>query len=112
MFVLELHFEHRVGQRFDDRGHDFDRLFLAHRAAPARAGRSPAAAADAPVPRTTAPRGSSTTVNSKCADALPSRVRTVQPSLSTLTSARPRLNIGSIAMTIPAFSTAPRPAGP
>src|SRR5262249_32906280 len=104
MLVLELHLEHRVGQRLHDGGHDFDRLFLAPAVAPAAtAPGAGAAAARAPVPRITAPPGSSATVNSKCADALPSRVRTVQPSWSTDTSARPRLNIGSIAITIPAI---------
>src|SRR6266545_6302186 len=30
MLVLQFHLEHRIGQRFDDHRHDFNRIFLAH----------------------------------------------------------------------------------
>src|SRR5687767_1049167 len=100
MFVLQLHFEHRVRQRFDDRRHDLDRVFLRH-AGTAAGSRDPAVAPIRPVPRTIAPAVPIATVYSKCADALRSRIRTVHPSRSTVTSPPPRLNIGSIARTIP-----------
>src|SRR5438045_1176510 len=50
------------------------------------------------------------TVCSKCAEGIPSAVRTVQPSSSNRTAAVPKLIIGSIASLIPAFNflTLPR----
>src|SRR5713226_1440278 len=107
MFILQLHLEHRVGQWLDDGRHHLNRLFFGHPLAPAIAARSADDEPRRPRPRTTAPWGWIATVYSKCAEALLSRVRTVQPSRSTETSARPRLNIGSIARTIPLFNTAP-----
>src|ERR1044072_694629 len=47
------------------------------------------------------------TVCSKCADARPSAVHTVQPSSSNRTSEVPMLIIGSIARVIPAFNFGP-----
>src|SRR6266436_4526681 len=52
------------------------------------------------------------TVCSKCAEGIPSAVRTVHPSSSNLTSAVPRLIIGSIASVIPAFNFGPLPRLP
>src|ERR1044072_4235120 len=52
------------------------------------------------------------TVCSKCADGIPSAVRTVHPSSSNLTSEVPMLIIGSIASVIPAFNFGPLPRFP
>src|SRR6266581_4421647 len=52
------------------------------------------------------------TVCSKCADGIPSAVRTVQPSSRSLTAAVPILIIGSIARVIPAFNFGPLPRLP
>src|SRR2546430_10366589 len=52
------------------------------------------------------------TVCSKCAEGIPSAVRTVQPSSSNLTSEVPMLIIGSMASVIPAFSFGPLPRLP
>ena len=51
-----------------------------------------------------------TTVCSKCADRLPSRVTAVHPSPSTFTAGLPKFTIGSIASTMPSASRGPRPA--
>src|SRR5580704_4837327 len=52
------------------------------------------------------------TVCSKCAEGIPSVVRTVQPSSSSLTAAAPMLIIVSIAGVLPAFHSAPLPRWP
>src|SRR5579864_439005 len=52
------------------------------------------------------------TVCSKWALSEPSTVTAVQPSSSILTAAEPRLTWGSMAMTMPARRTGPRPGGP
>src|SRR5436189_1400359 len=52
------------------------------------------------------------TVCSKCAEGIPSAVRTVQPSSSNRTSDAPMLIIGSIASVIPAFNFGPLPRLP
>src|SRR5436309_16031519 len=52
------------------------------------------------------------TVCSKCAEGIPSAVRTVQPSSSNLTSDVPMLIIGSMASVIPAFNFGPLPRLP
>src|SRR2546427_3768420 len=52
------------------------------------------------------------TVCSKCAEGIPSAVHTVQPFSSSLTSAVPRLIIGSIASVMPAFNLGPLPRLP
>src|ERR1051325_6259791 len=52
------------------------------------------------------------TVCSKCAEGIPSAVRTVQPSSSNRTSDAPILIIGSIANVIPAFNFGPLPRLP
>src|SRR5256885_10939718 len=52
------------------------------------------------------------TVCSKCAEGIPSAVRTVQPSSSNLTSEVPMLIIGSIASVMPAFNFGPLPRLP
>lgn len=57
--------------------------------------------------RTTGPDDVIATLCSKCADSDPSSVRTVQPSLSMPTSARPAFTMGSMARTIPSRSFVP-----
>jgi hypothetical protein len=52
------------------------------------------------------------TVCSKCAEGIPSAVRTVHPSSSNLTSEVPMLIIGSIASVMPAFTFGPLPRLP
>src|SRR5438046_10216801 len=52
------------------------------------------------------------TVCSKCAEGIPSAVRTVQPSSSNRTAAVPKLIMGSIASVIPALSRGPLPRLP
>src|SRR5881392_4209755 len=52
------------------------------------------------------------TVCSKCAEGMPSAVRTVQPSSSNRTAAAPKLIMGSIASVIPALSRGPLPRLP
>src|SRR2546430_15724024 len=52
------------------------------------------------------------TVCSKCAEGIPSAVRTVQPSSSKRTAAVPQIIIGSIASGIPALSRGPLPPLP
>src|SRR5260370_25876977 len=52
------------------------------------------------------------TVCSKCAEGIPSAVRTVQPSSSNRTAAVPKLIIGSMARVIPAFNFCPLPRLP
>src|SRR5260370_21855458 len=52
------------------------------------------------------------TVCSKCADGIPSAVRTVQPSSRSLTAAVPRVFIGSISSVIPPFNFGPLPRLP
>src|SRR4030095_15187420 len=52
------------------------------------------------------------TVCSKCAEGIPSAVRTVHPSSSNLTSEVPMLIIGSIARVMPAFNFGPLPRLP
>src|SRR4029077_18749720 len=52
------------------------------------------------------------TVCSKWAEGIPSAVRTVQPSSSSVTAAVPILIIGSIASVIPALSFGPLPRFP
>src|SRR6266513_525088 len=52
------------------------------------------------------------TVCSKCAEGIPSAVRTVQPSSSNLTSEVPMLIIGSMASVMPAFNFGPVPRLP
>src|SRR5260370_40372920 len=52
------------------------------------------------------------TVCSKCAEGIPSAVRTVQPSSSNRTAAVPKLIISSVASVIPAFNLDPLPRLP
>src|SRR5690349_12648512 len=85
--------KHGVRQQFDDRALYLDCVFARH----------------------VRISGSSLvirTVCSKCADAVPSAVHTVQPSSSNRTSDVPMLIIGSIARVIPAFSFGPLPRLP
>lgn len=57
-----------------------------------------------PAVRTTGPRVATMIVCSSCALAVPSRVRTVQPSRSSLSLALPEVSIGSIVNTSPGVS--------
>src|SRR5437763_14368465 len=52
------------------------------------------------------------TVCSKCADGIPSAVRTAQPASSTLTSDVPMSIIAAVATVIPAFTLGPLPRSP
>src|SRR5207249_8978454 len=106
--VLELHPEHRVGQRLDHRSLDLDRVFFGHRSGLGAVG------ADWPVRlvSTSGPFSVTATVCSKCAARLPSWVTAVQPSSRIRTSQLPIVTIGSIARTIPGRSCGPRPGSP
>src|SRR6516165_3080566 len=106
--VLELHPEHRVGQRLDHRSLDLDRVFFGHRP------RLDAAGPDPPLRlvSTSGPLSVIATVCSKCAARLPSWVTAVQPSSRIRTSQVPMVTMGSMARTIPGLSTGPRPGSP
>src|SRR5438128_3745864 len=91
--IRQLNPKHGIGQQFDDRAFYFNCVFARH----------------------VKISGSSLvikTVCSKCAEGIPSAVRTVQPSSSNLTAAVPKLIIGSIASVIPAFNFGPLPRFP
>src|SRR4029077_2262097 len=91
--VRQVHPEHCVRQQLDDRALYFNCVFARH----------------------VKISGSSfviKTVCSKCADGIPSPVRTVHPSSSNLTSDVPMLIIGSIASVMPAFNFGPLPRLP
>src|ERR1700720_3352417 len=93
MPVWHLDPEHRIGQKLYDGALYFNCVFARH----------------------VRISGSSLvikTVCSKCAEGIPSAVRTVQPSSSNLTSEVPMLIIGSIASVIPAFNFGPLPRLP
>src|SRR6187551_1982607 len=62
--------------------------------------------------RTRGPSSVTAIVFSKCAERVPSAVRTVQPSSSTVTSSPPRVNIGSMAKHIPDSMSRPVPGRP
>src|SRR5207244_13405723 len=91
--VVQLHSEHRVGQRLHHGPFDLDRVFLRH----FRVSTSGS-------PSVTA------TVCSKWAARLPSLVTAVHPSSRILTSQLPIVTIGSLAITIPGLRRGPRPA--
>src|SRR5947199_749068 len=107
--VLELHPEHRVGQRLDHRSLDLDRVLFGHR--PRLAG---AVGADWPLRlvSTSGPLSVTATVCSKCAARLPSWVTAVHPSSRIRTSQLPMVTMGSIARTMPGRSCGPRPGSP
>ena len=93
MAIGQLNPKHRIGQQLDDRSLYFNCVFARH----------------------VRISGSSfviRTVCSKCAEGIPSAVRTVHPSSSNLTSEVPMLIIGSIASVIPAFNFGPLPRFP
>src|SRR5205809_7200103 len=93
MTVGQFDPKHRVGQQFDNLAFYFNCVFARH----------------------VRISGSSLvikTVCSKCAEGIPSAVRTVQPSSNNLTAAVPKLIIGSIASVIPAFNFGPLPRFP
>src|SRR2546426_6052313 len=93
MPVGELDSKHRIRQKLDNLAFYFNCVFARH----------------------VKISGSSLvikTVCSKCAEGIPSAVRTVQPSSSNLTAAVPKLIIGSIASVIPAFNFGPLPRFP
>src|SRR5256885_16178678 len=93
MAVGQLNSKHGIGQQLDDLALYFNCVF----------------------PRHVRISGSSfviKTVCSKCAEGIPSAVRTVQPSSSNGTSDAPMLIIGSIATVIPAFNFGPLPRLP
>src|SRR5207302_2469347 len=93
MTIGQLNSKHRIGQQLDDLAFYFNCVFARH----------------------VRISGSSLvikTVCSKCAEGIPSAVRTVQPSSSNRTAAVPKLIIGSIASVIPAFNFGPLPRVP
>jgi len=93
MAVGKLNPKHGIGQQLNDRALYFNCVFARH----------------------VKISGSSfviRTVCSKCADGIPSAVRTVHPSSSNLTSDMPILIIGSIARVMPAFNFGPLPRLP
>src|SRR5246127_3334543 len=93
MPIGQLNPEHGIGQQLDDCAFYFNCVFARH----------------------VRISGSSLvirTVCSKCAEGIPSAVRTVQPSSSNLTSEGPMLIIGSMASVIPALSFGPLPRLP
>ena len=87
-----LYPEHRVRQSFLYLSIDFYQVFFRHRYS---------------VVKITAPSLVKATVCSKCADMVRSVVTAVHPSSNTVTSSLPSLTIGSIAKTIPSWSTGP-----
>src|SRR5438105_12945503 len=93
MPVRQLDPKHRVRQQLDDRAFYFNCVLARH----------------------VRISGSSfviKTVCSKCAEGMPSAVRTVPPSSSRLTSDVPMLIIGSMASVMPAFNFGPLPRFP
>src|SRR6184192_3564079 len=93
MAIGQLNAKHCIGQQLDDRAFYFNCVFARH----------------------VRISGSSfviRTVCSKCAEGIPSAVRTVQPSSSSLTSEVPMLIIGSMASVMLAFSFGPLPRLP
>src|SRR5947199_10336245 len=93
MTIAQCDLKHGIGQQLDDRAFYFNCVFARH----------------------VRISGSSLvikTVCSKCAEGIPSAVRTVQPSSSNRTAAAPKLIIGSIASVIPAFNFGPLPRLP
>src|SRR6266436_180820 len=91
--IGQLDPKHGIGQQLDDLAFYFNCVFARH----VRISGSPLAIR---------------TVCSKCAEGIPSAVRTVQPSSSNRTAAVPKLIIGSIASVIPALSRGPLPRLP
>src|SRR5438874_10289411 len=91
--IGQLNPKHGIGQQLDDLAFYFNCVFARH----------------------VRISGSSfviRTVCSKCAEGIPSAVRTVQPSSSNRTAAIPKLIIGSMASVIPAFNFGPLPRLP
>src|SRR6266508_2582380 len=99
--VLQLDAEHRVRQRLDHRSFDLDRVFPGH-----------CYAACSSLVRTSGPFAVMAMVSSKWAARLPSTVTAVQRSSSTRTSDEPMVTMGSMASTMPALRTTPRPGSP
>src|ERR1700676_3042364 len=91
--VRQLHPKHRVREQLDNGAFYFNCVFARH----------------------VKISGSSLvikTVCSKCAEGIPSAVRTVQPSSSSLTSEVPMLIIGSMASVMPGLKRRPIPRLP
>jgi hypothetical protein len=93
MAIGKLDPKHGVGQQFDDFALYFNCVFARH-------------------VRISGSSLVTRTVCSKCAEGIPSAVRTVHPSSSNLTSEVPILIIGSIASVMPAFNFGPLPRFP
>src|SRR5437016_3812860 len=123
VLIIQFHAKHCVRQRFNDRGHHFDGVFLRitgirfllfwlrglrhtlqfYQDAPtASRGRV----------RIQGPFKVTATVCSKCAEQLPSVVTAVHLSSRTLTPGPPALTIGSIAKTMPSSRRGPCPGSP
>src|SRR6266436_3667534 len=93
MAIGQLNPKHSVGQQLDDRAFYFNCVFARH-------------------VRISGSFFVIRTVCSKCAEGIPSAVRTVQPSSSSLTSEVPMLIIGSMASVMPALNFGPVPRLP
>src|SRR5881394_1379696 len=91
--IGQLDPKHGIGQQLDDFAFYFNCVFARH-------------------VRVSGSSFVTRTVCSKCAEGIPSAVRTVHPSSSNLTSEVPILIIGSIASVMPAFSFGPLPRLP
>src|SRR3984893_15267954 len=113
MLVFQLHSKHGVGQRLDDRGHDFDGVLLGIAGVAflffiAKLLRHSLLFSSA---YQDGPFAVLATVCSKCAEGLPSAVSATRSSRMR-TSGRPAFTIGSTAMTMPSCNRAPRPTSP
>src|SRR6267154_3649683 len=91
--IGQFHPKHGIGQQLNDFSFFFNCVFARH-------------------VRISGSSFVTRTVCSKCAEGIPSAVRTVQPSSSNLTSEVPMLIIGSIASVMPAFNFGPLPRLP
>src|SRR5579859_6813389 len=129
MLVFQFHPEHRIRQRLDDRGHDFNRVLLRISGValllvclrPRHKLPYPPLLTNSryqlgPVisfgrVKIHGPLAVTATVCSKCADGLPSAVSATHSSRMR-TSGRPAFTMGSTAMTMPSCNRAPRPASP
>src|ERR1043166_5258909 len=109
MAVLQLHAEHRVGERLHHRALDLDRVFFRHLVQSQVVSATHYAARRV---STSGPLSVTAMVCSKCAARLPSLVTAVHPSSRMRTSYEPIVTIGSMATTIPVLSCGPWPGSP
>src|ERR1700733_6980120 len=110
VLVLQFHLEHGVGQRLQDHGHHFNRVFFTHSllAFSPWLLANPLAWREAfYLVKIIGPSFVTATQCSKCALQLPSAVTAVHLSPSTRVSGFPKFTMGSMAITIPSRSFAP-----